>query len=96
MSTTHKTYDEMVAERKAADRAKAQARINAAPQIAAFRETDGVRLKVTCPTAAMLPVLATLDMPMVGGNGVPTYARTFATPEALQVAQDALRGFFGR
>lgn len=93
---TFKTYEQKMAERNAADRMKAQSRINATPQICAYRETDGVRLKVTCPTAAMLPVLASLDMPMVHGDGVPTYGRTFATPTELQIAQDALRGFFGR
>ena len=86
------TREEMIAERDNKAKAVRDAR---KPEISAHRVNGGVRLVVAYPTPEIRAVLAQHGFTLVVGI-LATYERTFPTPADLQVAQDALRGFFGR
>lgn len=91
-----KTREQLMAERKAADRAKAMAaRAAAKPAITASRVAGGVQLVIVNPTADMRPTMDAQGFAL-SVDLSNTYSATFATPELLTVAQSALRGFFGR
>lgn len=91
-----KTYEQRMAERNETDRAKAMATRSAVkPTITASRVAGGVQLVIVNPTSDMRPTMDaqgfTLSVDLSN-----TYSATFATPETLAVAQNSLRGFFGR